>query len=478
MSPIIQLLEVENFSLPQQTASMAEKTHMKGPGPSHLPEELDGDEVKGSGLRKASLKAAPPPRQTAKVKELAEEKTSDHVATEVEANILTRIRKCLDRANHPNTPEMEAKAALHMSSRLMAQYNVTQADVLAQATDSGEQKQYAGQSTVSISSTKDRSAKVISQTWVHGVASAMMMFFDCKSYSTALKFSIEWTFYGIAPNTAAAAIAFEMAHNLILEWARGKKSAVNSYCLGVANGLLEMAREEKRQEEREAKKREQEDLSVRLQQEQLERQKELDRLHVDVGTAETQKTPSAVPVGDEDIIQPGPTISDNASGYDHSSSDSDDEVGCIVFDNETEEETEAQPTFKVEQSMPLDPEADFEAELQRILKRKRSSSPVAKIKSEDTTSQAEVAGCLSGLLDVKPKLEDDEPPTENSLWASASQLTLFRATAQKIAEEYIKSTNTKLTTGRAPVSSVRDYGAYEQGKKDSRKIDVKRRRIE
>jgi hypothetical protein len=46
----------------------------------------------------------------------------------------------------------------------------------------------------------------------------MEVFFDCKSYSTARPWSIEWTFYGIAPNTVAAAIAFEMAHNLILEW--------------------------------------------------------------------------------------------------------------------------------------------------------------------------------------------------------------------------------------------------------------------
>ena len=84
---------------------MAEKAHMKSSGPSH-PDELDDDEVKGSRLRKASLKAPPPPRQTAKVKELAEEKISDHVTTEVEANILARIRKCLDRANHPNTPEI------------------------------------------------------------------------------------------------------------------------------------------------------------------------------------------------------------------------------------------------------------------------------------------------------------------------------------------------------------------------------------
>jgi len=99
------------------------------------------------------------------------------------------------------------------------------------------------------------------------------------------------------------------------------------------------------------------------------------------------------------------------------------------------------------------------------------------------------------LEDVKPKLEEEVKPklekedklkleeednslTANSIWASASQLILFRATATKIAEEYLKSTDTKLRKGRVRVSSIRDYGAYEQAIKCSRKIDVKRRRIE
>ena len=45
--------------------------------------------------------------------------------------ILERIAKCLARGNHESTPENEAKAALHMASRLMKQHNVTQAEMLA-----------------------------------------------------------------------------------------------------------------------------------------------------------------------------------------------------------------------------------------------------------------------------------------------------------------------------------------------------------
>ena len=47
--------------------------------------------------------------------------------------------------------------------------------------------------------------------------------------------SLELTFYGIAENTVAAAISFEMAYNLIAEWARPYKGvgSKNGYSLGV-----------------------------------------------------------------------------------------------------------------------------------------------------------------------------------------------------------------------------------------------------
>lgn len=421
-------------------------------------------------------KASAAPRQAAKVKALAEEKASGPVNNEVEAQILIRIRKCLERANHPTTPEMEAKAALHMSSRLMAQYNVTQADVLAQAIDSEEQARYAGQPTVSITNTKDPFAKAISQTWVHDVAEAMEIFFDCKSYSSAKTFSIDWTFYGIAANTVAAATAFEMAHNLTLEWARGKKRATNSYCLGVGNGLREMAKGDKKQEVLEAKRREQEILSERVKQEQLERQKELDRLNAHGGVPDTQKASYTARVADDDVIPDETANIINFSIHDGSSSDTDDDVERLIFSDAINDALEAQPTFKEEDFAPLDPEADFEVELQRILKRERSCTPLVTIKPESSASQTTLD---EQAVDVKPKLEEeDKTSTESSHWTSASQLIVFRATANKIADEHLKSTGTILRSGGARNSSIRDYPAYEQGKKDSREIDVKRRRIE
>ena len=62
----------------------------------------------------------PRPPYQAKVKELAanEHQTS---ASGVDDYILESIKKCLDRPNHPITPELEAKAALFLSSRLMSQ---------------------------------------------------------------------------------------------------------------------------------------------------------------------------------------------------------------------------------------------------------------------------------------------------------------------------------------------------------------------
>ena len=52
-------------------------------------------------------------------------------ASDVDKSILERIKKCLSTANHPNTPEQEAHAAILLATRLMSRYNVTQAEVLA-----------------------------------------------------------------------------------------------------------------------------------------------------------------------------------------------------------------------------------------------------------------------------------------------------------------------------------------------------------
>ena len=103
--------------------------------------------------RTARSRASPkllPPLYKASVKEFAETGTIrvSSFTAHVGNTIIQRIKKCLERANHPSTPEAEAKAALHLASRLIGQYNVSQAEVLAHEPPSA-QRQYAGQSVVS-----------------------------------------------------------------------------------------------------------------------------------------------------------------------------------------------------------------------------------------------------------------------------------------------------------------------------------------
>lgn len=57
------------------------------------------------------------------------------------------------------------------------------------------------------------------------------------------------------------------------------------------------------------------------------------------------------------------------------------------------------------------------------------------------------------------------------------QLTLFRAKAGEIADEYLQKKKIKLTKGRKS-SVAKDHAAYKQGKKDSHKVDVRRKRLE
>jgi hypothetical protein len=57
------------------------------------------------------------------------------------------------------------------------------------------------------------------------------------------------------------------------------------------------------------------------------------------------------------------------------------------------------------------------------------------------------------------------------------RLTIFRATAHRIAEDYLKESGIKLKKGRAGYTTIRNDSAYGQGKRDSKKIDVRQNRI-
>lgn len=206
--------------------------------------------------------------------------------SDVEERILERIRKCLAKANHPDTPETEAKAAFRIASALMAQHNITQAQAFEKDKEN-DQARLGGESIVAITAANEE-RKVLHLAFSHRLADAMDIFFDCKSYSTRFDASIEWTFYGIATNTAAAAMGFEMAYNLILSWGALKKggSPRHSYCLGVAEGLIAIAETEKEEEEEKAKESEMSNILAAENLAQTQRAREIDRLNFQVSTSQ------------------------------------------------------------------------------------------------------------------------------------------------------------------------------------------------
>jgi hypothetical protein len=87
--------------------------------------ENDGAREPPPRKRTARACCTPKPYR-ASIKELVETGTISGSSTYgLDDGIIRRIKKCLDRANHPNTAEAEAKAAFHLASRLMGQHNVS-----------------------------------------------------------------------------------------------------------------------------------------------------------------------------------------------------------------------------------------------------------------------------------------------------------------------------------------------------------------
>jgi hypothetical protein len=93
----------------------------------------------------------------------------------------------------------------------------------------------------------------------------MKRFFDCKFYLTTNYSSLELTFYGIAENTVATTISFEIVYNLITKWARPYKGigSKNSYSLGVSDELNRMAVKGKAAEEVQVEKAERDAIAAK-----------------------------------------------------------------------------------------------------------------------------------------------------------------------------------------------------------------------
>lgn len=419
------------------------------------------------------------------VAEVAEE---DDKLSKINSDTLKRIQSALALAQHPNTGVAEAHNAMRVASRLMAKENITQADLIARETEAEKSKR-AGMSTVNIvpnpdyklarkrKNDDDDAVKIVQNKSWHGLCAwAMDDFFNVKSYSTSFNYEakVTWTFYGIAENTTAAAYAFEMVHNTIMTWSYENKVlkgrvAYNSYREGVARGLVEIALREKEDEERKAIENEKRLIAERVKKEEEDRQQEIDRLEgppprvkeepdddapvasgsgsrvklEEVDDADTRPWPQPTRVKS---ASPGPTLLDDAGDGDADMSG--DEVEGIVAADFQEDDP-------IDEGWHLrNPNEYFGWQ-----------PPNVEPKAEPVEPKPE------------PKAEPEDIPAAEG-WHSSAQLVRFRNDAENIADSFLKRQGIKISVARARSRNKRDAEAYAQGKEDSKKIDVKRRRLE
>ena len=346
--------------------------------------------------------------------------------------VVERIKKCLARADHVNANGNEARAAIKMASQIMQQHNITQAQIMEDEDDAQRLKR-GGLSTVNIDPrTQDR--QVIFETWVIDLKDAICTFFDCKAFSSQSFSSIEFTFYGVVEHTASAAMAVELTHNLIQNWAWPLHGvcARNSYCLGVAHGLKDIAKAEQRAAESAAKENEAKSTAAKT-------------------------TPSSTHLQ-------RPSVMEFASGEDSSwFADSDDILGpCIApverFMGTEEGEYESEDIsnndsvladFNDEDSYIPDVTASFEAGLEKFAK---ATSGPSKDQITSEPNQAE--------------------------WTSSMQLTIYRQNVAKITKDVLKAKNVTLYARRKIHRSIKDKKQYAQGVEDSKKINVRGARTE
>ncbi|ETS62215.1 hypothetical protein PaG_03791 [Moesziomyces aphidis] len=426
----------------------------------------------------------------------------------VSAGILSRIQKSLALAKHPGTGEAEAQQALRLATRLMSSQNLTQADLLA-SSDAEANQARAGMSIVEIVS--QTSASPRNESWTNQIAVAVNLFFDVKAYSTsyANRSRLSWTFYGLAVNTVAAAHAFEMVHNQVLTWAYEKaaaklvsgKTGKNSYCQGVAAGLIALAKKEKKEEMRLAIEAEKKRLDDAHKTEQAQVKKEKERLRDPPQPASVKPEPSedlssqsqsgSRSVKLEDVVDEQ-DVKPSRNGVKQEMSDVDgagygrwsEGYGASAFGH-----------TKLEDGMDYDDDDD-DAATDRFYDMDdgaHGSDPHGALGEDikphfdealerdiiDLTDDLDTAAASE---DIKPKLEpkiEADNGADGAGWHSSGQLMRFRQDAEKIADDYLASQHSGLKLRkRAKTTYKRDSQAFEQGRVDARKIDVKRKRIQ
>lgn len=406
-------------------------------------------------------RAKPAPKQQATVTKLANETPAVAKNSHTNGEILDRIKKCLDRAEHANANESEARAAMKIATRLMSQHNVTQAELIDNEKLS-EREQRGGLSLVKISPSKE-GGHPVNWAWADEVVSAVTKLFDCDAFHTQSAHFLEWKFYGIAENTAFAAISFAVNHNLILHWADAFTTVQgrNSYCLGVANGLRRLAKEERLNMENAARENEQKGMAARIREEELERQKAIARL------SEQHSSPKAEELSLEDSdYEPHDDRSDMDIGNDD---DGDDET---LVANATYHEQHAASMPELTGDLEADIAATMREEVMSNLKREEWMQEDDEDEDVDLSEHNPALSSQSDIKNWAPVTLGEE--RESSLqWSSMTQLLRFRENAAAVGEDVLRAQGIKLKKASKRTRSVKDLAAYHKGKKDSKRINLR-----
>ncbi|KAJ7218017.1 hypothetical protein GGX14DRAFT_695970 [Mycena pura] len=423
----------------------------------------------------------------------------------IDQAVIGRIKKALALATHSGTSEDEARAALRMASKLLERHNVTQAEIMAQESETEQLKRHCWTivvdsslpfailipfpRTVSIRSTVAADKPVNAQTWVGTLARAIEIYFDCQSYSTrfgdAPQPRIDHTFYGLAEQTVAAVHAFEMVYNLIVAWclrpAIGK--GVNARKCVLPEGSLlshltshfqvviakvlhmSMANKEKELDKQRAVNKEQALLKAQQEQEAADDKTRLDRLKgpeeiqvkeeerdVDIKPEQRRKVKIEQVDDNDDALFGGHRPHDSVSPTDDD--DDNDTYAELDFESAGVDFDDAD---NIEDLLDLDAEKP-------TLKKKRSASPA-----------------LPGSMGPPPEPTVKPEPEEDSPWSSVGQLIAFRESSIALGDEYLKKEGIKLYKGRKvqplQFKEPNSRELYNRGKKDAEKIDVRQKQL-
>ncbi|SMQ53816.1 unnamed protein product [Zymoseptoria tritici ST99CH_3D7] len=229
-------------------------------------------------------KLGPQSLYVAEVDETGQTSTSDCAEAD-----MVRLRS-LFAVIDSNGNEREMMNAASQAARLTRKWNLTKADVI---THFEGREDLSGYNIVNIKRRDgNKELPVRLDEWTGDLAAAMDLFFQtgyCTGghYTCAkgryMKEYVTVTFAGLADNTAASAHAFARIYNDVSRWALEYKGipARSSYCRGVCRTLNDLGERELAREMRTAKKAEKRNLARRILQENKERQAQIDRLKTD-----------------------------------------------------------------------------------------------------------------------------------------------------------------------------------------------------